>query len=170
MHEIPPNGQGIAALIALGILDKFDVESLTGRRIESQHLQIEAMKLAFADVYRYVADPRSMEVTPEQMLDDAYLTERAKLIDPKRAHAVRLRHADGGRHDLPVGGRRARHDGELHPVELHGLRLGRRRAGHGHRAAEPRLRLLDGSEVSRTSWQAASGRSTRSSRRSSRRR
>lgn len=85
VHEIPPNGQGIAALIALGILDKFDVRALTVDRIESQHLQIEAMKLAFADVYRYVADPRSMEVTPEQMLDDAYLTERAKLIDPAKA-------------------------------------------------------------------------------------
>jgi gamma-glutamyltranspeptidase / glutathione hydrolase len=85
VHEIPPNGQGIAALIALGILDKFDVKSLTVDRIESQHLQIEAMKLAFADVYQYVADPRSMDVTPAQMLDDAYLTERAKLINPKKA-------------------------------------------------------------------------------------
>jgi gamma-glutamyltranspeptidase/glutathione hydrolase len=85
VHEIPPNGQGIGALIALGILDKFDVKALTVDRIESQHLQIEAMKLAFADVYKYVADPRSMDVTPEQMLDDAYLTERAKLIDPKKA-------------------------------------------------------------------------------------
>ena len=43
------------------------------------------MKLAFADVYRYVSDPASMEVTPAQMLDDAYLAARAKLIDPKRA-------------------------------------------------------------------------------------
>jgi gamma-glutamyltranspeptidase / glutathione hydrolase len=85
VHEIPPNGQGIAALIALGILDKFDVKSLTVDRIESQHLQIEAMKLAFADVYQYVADPRSMDITPAQMLDDAYLTERAKLIDPRKA-------------------------------------------------------------------------------------
>ncbi|SDJ29213.1 gamma-glutamyltranspeptidase / glutathione hydrolase [Paraburkholderia steynii] len=85
VHEIPPNGQGIAALIALGILEQFDVASLKLDGIESQHLQIEAMKLAFADVYRYVADPRSMEVTPEQMLDDAYLKSRAKLIDPKRA-------------------------------------------------------------------------------------
>jgi hypothetical protein len=86
VHEIPPNGQGIAALIALGILEQFDVgKSLPVDNIESQHLQIEAMKLAFADVYQYVADPRSMEVTPEQMLDDAYLTSRAKLIDPKRA-------------------------------------------------------------------------------------
>ncbi|MFP3602331.1 gamma-glutamyltransferase family protein [Paraburkholderia sp. SIMBA_053] len=85
VHEIPPNGQGIAALIALGILEQFDVAALKLDGIESQHLQIEAMKLAFADVYRYVADPRSMEVTPAQMLDDAYLKSRAKLIDPKRA-------------------------------------------------------------------------------------
>jgi gamma-glutamyltranspeptidase/glutathione hydrolase len=85
VHEIPPNGQGIAALIALGILEQFDLAALNVDGIESQHLQIEAMKLAFADAYRYVADPRSMEVTPEQMLDDAYLKERAKLIDPKRA-------------------------------------------------------------------------------------
>ncbi|MEX3933717.1 gamma-glutamyltransferase family protein [Paraburkholderia phymatum] len=85
VHEIPPNGQGIAALIALGILEQFDMRSLKVDGIESQHLQIEAMKLAFADVYRYVADPRSMEVTPAQMLDDAYLKSRAKLIDPKRA-------------------------------------------------------------------------------------
>ncbi|SEK07207.1 gamma-glutamyltransferase family protein [Paraburkholderia diazotrophica] len=85
VHEIPPNGQGIAALIALGILEQFDMASMKVDGIESQHLQIEAMKLAFADVYRYVADPRSMEVTPAQMLDDAYLKSRAKLIDPKRA-------------------------------------------------------------------------------------
>ncbi len=85
LHEIPPNGQGIAALIALGILEKFDVASLPVDGVDSQHLQIEAMKLAFADVYRYVADPRSMEVTPAQMLDDAYLASRARLIDPKRA-------------------------------------------------------------------------------------
>lgn len=85
LHEIPPNGQGIAALIALGILDKFDLASLPVDGADSQHLQIEAMKLAFADVYRYVAEPSSMEVTAEQMLDDAYLASRAKLIDMKRA-------------------------------------------------------------------------------------
>jgi gamma-glutamyltranspeptidase/glutathione hydrolase len=85
LHEIPPNGQGIAALIALGILDKFDLASLPVDSVDSQHLQIEAMKLAFADVYRYVAEPSSMEVTAEQMLDDAYLASRAKLIDMKKA-------------------------------------------------------------------------------------
>ncbi|MCS4510019.1 gamma-glutamyltransferase family protein [Xylophilus ampelinus] len=85
LHEIPPNGQGIAAQIALGILGNFDMASLPVDSVASQHLQIEAMKLAFADVYRYVAEPSSMQLTAEQMLDDAYLAERAKLIDPKRA-------------------------------------------------------------------------------------
>jgi gamma-glutamyltranspeptidase / glutathione hydrolase len=85
LHEIPPNGQGIAALIALGILDKFDMSSLPVDGVDSQHLQIEAMKLAFADVYNHVAERSSMEVTPEQMLDDAYLASRAKLIDMKKA-------------------------------------------------------------------------------------
>ena len=85
LHEIPPNGQGIAALIALGILDQFDLAGLAVDSVDSQHLQIEAMKLAFADVYKFVAEPSSMAVTPEQMLDDAYLATRAKRIDMKKA-------------------------------------------------------------------------------------
>lgn len=85
VHEIPPNGQGIAALIALGILERFEMGALPRDGIDSQHLQIEAMKLAFADVYRYVADPQAMEVTPDEMLSDAYLTSRAALIDMRRA-------------------------------------------------------------------------------------
>ena len=97
VHEIPPNGQGIAALIALGILDRFDVAGLPVDGVASQHLQIEAMKLAFADVYRHVGEPRTMTLTPEQMLDDAYLDSRAKLIDPKRAQ-------DFGPGHVPQGG------------------------------------------------------------------
>jgi gamma-glutamyltranspeptidase/glutathione hydrolase len=85
LHEIPPNGQGIAALMALGILSQFDLASLPVDGVASQHLQIEAMKLAFADVYRYVADPSSMELSPDQMLDETYLAQRARLIDPRRA-------------------------------------------------------------------------------------
>ncbi len=85
LHEIPPNGQGIAALIALGILDQFDLASMPVDGVDSQHLQIEAMKLAFADVYKYVAEPSAMAVTAEQLLDDAYLASRAKLIDMKKA-------------------------------------------------------------------------------------
>lgn len=85
LHEIPPNGQGISALMALGILDKFDVAGLAIDGVDSQHLQIEAMKLAFADVYKYVAEPSSMEVSVDQMLDDNYLASRAKLINMKKA-------------------------------------------------------------------------------------
>ena len=85
LHEIPPSGQGIAAQIALGILDRYDLSALAADGPDSLHLQIEAMKLAFADVYRYVAEPSCMEVSAEQMLDDTYLDERARLIDPKRA-------------------------------------------------------------------------------------
>ena len=89
LHEIPPNGQGIAALIALGILSHFDLKEFPVDSVKSQHLQIEAMKLAFADIQRYVADPRYMEVTAQEMLDDAYLAERAKLIDVNRAQDAR---------------------------------------------------------------------------------
>ncbi|MBE0550038.1 MAG: gamma-glutamyltransferase family protein [Rubrivivax sp.] len=96
LHEIPPNGQGIAALIALGILDRFDLAALPVDGVASQHLQIEAMKLAFADVYKYVAEPRSMRLTPAQMLDDGYLAGRARLIDPKRAQDFGPGHAPQG--------------------------------------------------------------------------
>ena len=96
LHEIPPNGQGIAALIALGILQHFDIGALPVDSTASQHLQIEAMKLAFADVYRFVAEPRAMTLTPAQMLDPAYLAARAKLIDPKRAQDFGPGHAPQG--------------------------------------------------------------------------
>ena len=85
LHEIPPNGQGIAAQIALGILSHFDLASMAVDGAASQHLQIEAMKLAFADVYRFVAEPAAMDVSPAQMLDPTYLASRARLIDPQRA-------------------------------------------------------------------------------------
>ena len=87
LHEIPPNGQGIAALMALGILEHLDIASTTVDSVEAQHLQIEAMKLAFADVYAHVGDPRTMPLTAADLLDDAYLAERAKRIDPRRAQA-----------------------------------------------------------------------------------
>ena len=86
LHEIPPNGQGIAVLMALGMLDKLDLAGLPIDSLQSQHLQIEAMKLAFADTYRWVADARAMtEVTAADLLSDAYLSERVRLIDPDRA-------------------------------------------------------------------------------------
>jgi gamma-glutamyltranspeptidase/glutathione hydrolase len=85
IHEIPPNGQGIAALIALGVLDNFDLASMPPDSPAAQHLMIEAMKLGFADAYRYVSDPDTMTVTPEALLDREYLASRARLIDANRA-------------------------------------------------------------------------------------
>jgi gamma-glutamyltranspeptidase/glutathione hydrolase len=87
VHEIPPNGQGIAALMALGMLDAFDLAALPPDAVESQHLQIEAMKLAFADVHRYVGDPATMTVPPAALLDREYLRERARSIARDRAQA-----------------------------------------------------------------------------------
>ena len=87
LHEIPPNGQGLAALIALGILRHTDVADHEPDSVAALHLQIEAMKLGFADAHRYVGDPDHLDVPPADLLDDGYLAERAKLIDPARAGA-----------------------------------------------------------------------------------
>ncbi len=96
LHEIPPNSQGIAALIALGILEHFDVGSYPLDSADSLHLQIEAMKLAFADVYRTVSDPNSMKVSYDELLAPEYLKQQAQRIDLKRAN--------GGDYDIPRGG------------------------------------------------------------------
>jgi gamma-glutamyltranspeptidase/glutathione hydrolase len=85
LHEIPPNGQGIVALMALGMLEHFDMRSHVLDGPDSVHLQIEAVKLAFADAWRYVADIDYMDVRPQALLDREYLKSRAKLIDLKRA-------------------------------------------------------------------------------------
>ncbi|MBI4194170.1 MAG: gamma-glutamyltransferase family protein [Betaproteobacteria bacterium] len=93
--EIPPNGQGIAALIALGTLENFDIARFPVDSADSLHLQIEAVKLAFADIHEYVSDPATMRASPAEMLDRDYLKGRAKLIDMKKA-------------SLPVSGKPAR--------------------------------------------------------------
>jgi len=85
LHEIPPNGQGIAAQMALGMVQHFDLAALPVDSAELQHLQIEAMKLAFADVYRHVAEPRAMRLSAAQLLAPDHLAARARLIDPRRA-------------------------------------------------------------------------------------
>ena len=86
LHEIPPNGQGIVALMALGMLEHFDLRSHPVDGPDSLHLQIEAQKLAFADARAFVADIDHMKaVPPASLLDKDYLKSRAKLIDMKRA-------------------------------------------------------------------------------------
>lgn len=90
LHEIGPNGQGIGALMALGVLQHFDLASAGPDSAESHHLQIEAMKLAFADLNEYVADPESMtEVQASHLLHPDYLASRARLISPDRVSTAR---------------------------------------------------------------------------------
>lgn len=81
VYELPPNGQGVAALEALGILAGFDPGRFPRDSVESFHLQIEAMKLALADATRHVADPAYMTIAPEQLLAPAYLASQRERID-----------------------------------------------------------------------------------------
>src|SRR5207248_8041591 len=67
VHEIPPNGQGVAALAALAILQQTSIHDERVDSADSLHLQIEAMKLALADVYAHVADPSAMKMDPMDM-------------------------------------------------------------------------------------------------------
>ncbi|WGF90472.1 gamma-glutamyltransferase family protein [Marinivivus vitaminiproducens] len=85
LHEIPPNGQGIAALMTLGMLEHTEIETLDPDSARGMHLQIEAMKLAFADVERFVADRDHMSIGTDALLDPGYLRGRARLIDRSRA-------------------------------------------------------------------------------------
>jgi gamma-glutamyltranspeptidase / glutathione hydrolase len=96
VHEIPPNGQGIVALIALGILEQFDMASLPADSADSVHLQIEAVKLAFADAQAYVADIDHMPFRAERLLDKEYLRQRAALIDRNRAKPAAAGTPTGG--------------------------------------------------------------------------
>lgn len=94
LHETPPNGQGLAALMALGILEKLeasakvpDLSTVEHNGTVWLHALIECLRFAFADVRSYVADPAKEKVPVEELLSDAYLEERAKLFDPKKAVA-----------------------------------------------------------------------------------
>lgn len=102
--EIPPNGQGLAALLGLGILEGIDIARHPRDSSETYHVQIEAMKLAFADGYRYIADPNHVHVPTEDLLNPAYLAQRRALIgeqarapepgDPPKGGTVYLCTAD----------------------------------------------------------------------------
>lgn len=101
--EIPPNGHGLVTLMALNILKGFDFSERDSLR--THHLQIEAMKLAFADGLAHIADPAHMRVSVADLLSDAYAAERRALIgeralqpmpgEPSRGGTVYLSTADG---------------------------------------------------------------------------
>ena len=90
LHEMPPNGQGLMALIALGIARHLGLEDLHPDSAESMHLQVEAMRIAWADVERHLADPGTMKVAPEALLADDYLAGRASEISASQANPAPL--------------------------------------------------------------------------------
>ncbi len=85
VYECPPNGQGITALIALNILEGFDLASMDLLSPEKMHVMIEAMRLAFADAKWYVSDPAFAKIPMKELLSKEYASERRKLIDMNRA-------------------------------------------------------------------------------------
>ena len=85
VYELPPNGQGMGPLEMLNILAQFPLASYAPRGVEELHAQIEAQKLTFDDLHRYLADPRMSKVPVEGLISPAYARDRAKLIDANRA-------------------------------------------------------------------------------------
>jgi gamma-glutamyltranspeptidase/glutathione hydrolase len=85
VYEIPPNGQGIAALAMLNLMEQFPMPDYGAQSAPAFHVMIEAKKLAYADMIRYVADPRFASVPAAGMLSKDYARQRAKLIDLTKA-------------------------------------------------------------------------------------
>jgi gamma-glutamyltranspeptidase / glutathione hydrolase len=88
VHEIPPNGQGLAALIALGILRHLDIGRYAVDSPDALHLQIEAMKQALRDMADHVGDPDGMQIRPDSLLDDGRLADIAGQLDLNHASAA----------------------------------------------------------------------------------
>jgi gamma-glutamyltranspeptidase/glutathione hydrolase len=86
VYELPPNSQGVAALEMLNIMERFPLAKLGPQNPESIHVKIEAQKLAYQDLRRYNADPRSAGVPVAGLLDKTYAARRAQAIDPERAN------------------------------------------------------------------------------------
>jgi gamma-glutamyltranspeptidase/glutathione hydrolase len=88
VYELPPSGQGIAALEMLNIMSLFPLSTYPPRSVAELHTEMEAEKLAYTDLRRYVADMRFSRVPYEGMMSMDYARERAKLIDPAKAHCA----------------------------------------------------------------------------------
>ncbi|MCA9981668.1 MAG: gamma-glutamyltransferase, partial [Anaerolineales bacterium] len=80
-HEIPPNGQGLTALLALNIAKGFDLPALGYGTADYYHVLMEAIKLAFADAHAYIADPKQAEIPLSGLLSDSYTAVRRGLIN-----------------------------------------------------------------------------------------
>jgi len=85
VYELPPNGQGIATLEMLNLMERFPLPQLAPSSPEALHAEIEAQKLAYQDLRKYVADPRFAKVPVAGLLSKEYARDRAALIDPAQA-------------------------------------------------------------------------------------
>ncbi|HEY7392903.1 MAG TPA: gamma-glutamyltransferase [Bryobacteraceae bacterium] len=88
VYELPPNTQGIAALEMLNIFSQFPLHDYEPRGVEELHVQIEAQKLAYADMHRYVADPKFAKVPVDGLISLSYARERAAKIDKDKANCA----------------------------------------------------------------------------------
>ncbi len=88
VYELPPNGQGMAALEMLNIMGTFQPDVSGPLGTVELHKKIEAMKLAYTDLYRYNGDPRFVKIPVEGLLSESYAKERAALIDPNKANCT----------------------------------------------------------------------------------
>jgi gamma-glutamyltranspeptidase/glutathione hydrolase len=89
VSELPPNGQGIAALEMIGIMERFALRECGHNSARALHILIEAKKLAYADLLRYVADPRAVGVPVATLCSKEFAAARAALIEPERAARFR---------------------------------------------------------------------------------
>jgi gamma-glutamyltranspeptidase / glutathione hydrolase len=100
VYELPPNGQGIATLEMLNIMEAFPLAHFGHNSTDALHAMIEAKKLAYADMYRYLADPRFSQVPVQGMISKQYAEQRAKMVDMTRANCDVL----PGEPELPTAG------------------------------------------------------------------
>jgi gamma-glutamyltranspeptidase/glutathione hydrolase len=85
VYELPPNGQGIAALSMLNIMEHFPMAQYGHNSVDALHVMIEAKKLAYADMYKYVGDPRFTPIPVKELISKELADKRAKLIDMNKA-------------------------------------------------------------------------------------
>jgi len=103
LWECPPNGQGLVALLALSLLEQFNLESFPPLSVMRLHLQIEALRLAFADAHRYVADPAFQALPLDELLSKEYAARRSRLVDLQKAVLNQVHGNPGASAAFPSG-------------------------------------------------------------------
>lgn len=148
--EMPPSTQGLAVLLALNILDGWNLSQFPRDSVESVHRQLEAMKLAFADVHHFVADPEHASVPTEELLSKSYAARRRALIgersllptagDPSSSDTTYLCTADAG--GMMVSLIQSTFHGFGAHIVVPGTGFPLQNRGHGFSLAENHVNLL----------------------------